>query len=84
MAVDIPGLISIIVFYLLILLVGVFAARKTGLRIRNLSRQDVVLAGRSIGLFVGSFTLTGKECRGLTYNTLYGYLYCDGDDVDPG
>nr|KAG5713909.1 hypothetical protein BaRGS_024536 [Batillaria attramentaria] len=59
MAVSIPGVVSIVVFYLLILLIGVFAARKAGLRTKNLSKQDVILAGRNIGLFVGIFTMTG-------------------------
>ena len=54
-----PGLVSIIVFYLLILVVGIIAARKTGLKMRNLSRQEVMMAGRNIGLFVGLFTITG-------------------------
>ena len=60
MAVNVPGLISIIVFYLLILLVGVIAARKTGLKVRNISREDIILARRDIGFFVGIFTLTGN------------------------
>ena len=59
MAVNVPGLVSIIVFYLLILVVGIIAARKTGLKTRNLSRQEVMMAGRNIGLFVGLFTITG-------------------------
>ena len=59
MAVNVPGLVSIIVFYLLILVVGIIAARKTGLKMRNLSRQEVMMAGRNIGLFVGLFTITG-------------------------
>ena len=59
MGVNVPGLVAIIVFYLLILLVGIFAARKTGLKVRNISRQDVMMAGRNIGLFVGIFTMTG-------------------------
>ncbi|KAK7507872.1 hypothetical protein BaRGS_00000837 [Batillaria attramentaria] len=64
MAVSIPGVVSIVVFYLLILLVGVFAARKTGLKTKNLSRQDVILAGRNIGYFVGIFTITATWVGG--------------------
>nr|KAG5700862.1 hypothetical protein BaRGS_012269 [Batillaria attramentaria] len=54
MAVNVPGLISIIVFYVVILLVGVWAARKSGLRARDLDRQEVMLAGRNIGLCLGA------------------------------
>lgn len=57
--INIGGLVSIILFYLLILLVGIWAGRKkvSG----NDSEEEVMLAGRSIGLFVGIFTMTGKE-----------------------
>ena len=59
------GLAGIVVFYVLILVIGLFAAR-----MRNKKRsgeggdgggeeEEVMLAGRSIGLFVGGFTMTG-------------------------
>jgi high affinity choline transporter 7 len=60
MAVSIPGVIAIAVFYLLILIIGIIAARKSGLKIKGLSRDEVLLAGRNMGLFVGVFTMTGK------------------------
>nr|KAG5713911.1 hypothetical protein BaRGS_024538 [Batillaria attramentaria] len=69
MAVSIPGVVSIVVFYLLILLVGVFAARKTGLKTKNLSRQDVILAGRNIGYFVGGLFFASKM-RSSGFTTL--------------
>ena len=50
------GIISIIVFYLLILLVGIWAARKSK---SGSDSEDVMLAGRNIGLLVGVFTMTG-------------------------
>lgn len=85
MAVNVPGLISIIVFYILILVVGIIAARKTGFKARNLSRQDVMLAGRNIGLFVGLFTITGGTDAALILMMLYtdtdDVVYCT-DDVD--
>ena len=52
----IPGLIGIIVFYLLILVAGILAARKS----KTKDSEDVMLAGRDIGLFVGIFSMTGK------------------------
>lgn len=60
MAVSIAGVISIVVFYLVILVIGLIAARKSGFRARNIDSQDVILAGRNIGLFVGVFTMTGR------------------------
>lgn len=56
MAVNIPGLIAVIVFYILILAVGIWAARKT----KKANNEDLMLAGRDIGAFVGVFTMTGK------------------------
>jgi high affinity choline transporter 7 len=52
---DVSGLIAIIVFYLLILIVGMWAARKS----TGNDTEDVMLAGRNIGVFVGIFTMTG-------------------------
>ncbi|XP_014677036.1 PREDICTED: high-affinity choline transporter 1-like [Priapulus caudatus] len=60
MAVNISGIISVIVFYLLILAVGLWAGRKTKKATTGgTSESDAqLLAGRNIGLFVGSFTMT--------------------------
>lgn len=59
MAIHIPGLIAIIVFYLLILLVGLWAGRKAKQTGEGASSENVMLAGRNIGLLVGVFTMTG-------------------------
>lgn len=56
--INIAGVISIILFYILILGVGIWAARKK--ESGNDSEEEVMLAGRNIGLFVGIFTMTGK------------------------
>lgn len=56
---NIGGIISIILFYLLILAVGIWAGRKK--EEGNDSEEEVMLAGRNIGLFVGIFTMTGKN-----------------------
>jgi high affinity choline transporter 7 len=60
--INIAGIISIVLFYILILAVGIWAARKKKDGID--SEEEVMLAGRSIGLFVGIFTMTG-ECNAL-------------------
>ncbi len=57
----IEGLFAIIVFYLLILGVGIWAARKSRSTGSNPDSEDVMLAGRNIGMLVGVFTMTGKH-----------------------
>lgn len=59
MVVNVPGVISVIVFYVLILAVGVWAGRKRQRNPSDPESEDVMLAGRNIGLFVGIFTMTG-------------------------
>lgn len=57
--INVAGIISIVLFYLLILGVGIWAGLKKGAG--NDSEEEVMLAGRSIGLFVGIFTMTGIQ-----------------------
>lgn len=59
--INIAGVVSISLFYALILGVGIWAGRKK--EEGNDSEEEVMLAGRSIGLFVGIFTMTGKNLR---------------------
>lgn len=56
MAVNVPGLIAVIIFYVLILAIGLWAARKQ----KSASNEDLMLAGRSIGVGLGMFTMTGE------------------------
>ena len=56
MALNVPGLVSVIIFYLLILIIGIIAGRKTA---KTSSRDEIILANRSMGLLVSFFTLTG-------------------------
>ena len=69
MALNVAGLVGIIVFYLLILGIGIWAAwKKKKTRSESSSEEgmpmndeteDVILAGRNLGLFVGAMTMTG-------------------------
>lgn len=58
---DVLGVLAIVVFYLLILLVGLWAGQKH----RKFadcgggSKEEVMLAGRNIGMVLGIFTMTG-------------------------
>ena len=54
MAINVGGLVGMIFFYILILVIGLWAARK-----RKKGEIEAMLAGRRIGLLIGSFTLTG-------------------------
>lgn len=63
LGVNVTGLISIVVFYLAVLVIGLWAGWKQ----RKLTRdqqpdqETVMLAGRNIGLFVGVLTMGGKK-----------------------
>ena len=55
MAVHVIGLYAIAIFYLLMLAVGLWTAYKnTGTK-----SEDFILAGRNIGLLVGTCSMTG-------------------------
>ena len=62
--VNIFGVVAIIVFYLLILVTGLWAARR-----RKKGEEEAMLAGRSIGIFVGTFTMTGNRSSDKLQNT---------------
>ena len=67
MALNIPGVVAVLFFYIIILATGMWAARKARVAERN-SKGDrlevVLLGGRNIGLLVGIFTMTGKLISG--------------------
>lgn len=62
--INVPGILSIIFFYIVIVAVGIWAGRKTGkdqsTDVTVGEQSKIMLAGRNIGLFVGVFTMTGK------------------------
>jgi len=60
MAVNVPGLVSVIIFYLIILGIGIWAAWITKKKNDSQEKSETIMvAGRDIGLIVGSFTMTG-------------------------
>ena len=63
MAVHVIGLIVIIVFYLLILAVGILAAWKCKKTSMTLKSEDLMVAGRDIGLLVGFCSMTGQYLK---------------------
>lgn len=61
MSVFIGGIISIVIFYILILTVGIWAGNKQKSTEKNPDTEEIMLAGRNIGLLVGIFTMTGQN-----------------------
>ncbi|XP_011302945.1 high-affinity choline transporter 1 [Fopius arisanus] len=74
--INVAGVISIGLFYVLILGVGIWAARKK--EAGNDSEEEVMLAGRSIGLFVGIFTMTATWVGGGYINGTAEIIYTKG------
>lgn len=62
MAVNIPGLLMIVVFYAFVLGTGIWASKKSQkLGSSNSGRlENLFLANRSVGFLVGVFTMTGQ------------------------
>lgn len=58
MALNVPGVMAVLIFYVLILATGIWAARKS----RNAGghAEAVLLGDRSISLLVGIFTMSGR------------------------
>ncbi|XP_017774165.1 PREDICTED: high-affinity choline transporter 1 [Nicrophorus vespilloides] len=74
--INVAGVISIILFYILILGVGIWAGRKK--EAGNDSEEEVMLAGRNIGLFVGIFTMTATWVGGGYINGTAEAIYTSG------
>ncbi|XP_076799546.1 high-affinity choline transporter 1-like [Clavelina lepadiformis] len=83
MAVNVPGLIAIIVFYLVILAVGLGAAWYQKRKGVKEDVESIMVAGRDIGVFVGCFTMTATWVGGgyingtaeVVYNPDFGLLW---------
>lgn len=63
MALNIPGVIMVVIFYIMVLGIGMFAAWKSKKESKsNGDRREVLLLGnRNIDWAVGIFTMTGKS-----------------------
>ena len=61
-SINVLGLVSIIVFYLIVLAIGVWAGWNQKRKQTQADDQEtVMLAGRNIGLLVGVMTMGGKS-----------------------
>lgn len=64
----VEGLVAIIVFYLAILFVGIWAAWRTKNTGSDGDRSEaIIVGGRDIGLLVGGFTMTGMFFSRFVY-----------------
>ncbi|KAI5738321.1 hypothetical protein M8J77_005430 [Diaphorina citri] len=72
--VDVYGLAGIIIFYTLVLAIGVWAGTKQ----KNHGEEEVMLAGRNVGLFVGVLTLTATWVGGGYINATAEALFTTG------
>ncbi|CAF3799926.1 unnamed protein product, partial [Rotaria magnacalcarata] len=68
MVVHVGGLVAIIFFYVLILIVGIWAGRKQKSSEKSPDTEEIMLAGRNIGLLVGIFTMTATWVGGAYIN----------------
>ncbi|KAL7668364.1 hypothetical protein ACOME3_009066 [Neoechinorhynchus agilis] len=78
MAVFVWGLVSIAFFYIAVLLVGVWAAKKQTSSRENPDSEEVMVAGRNIGLIVGIFTMTATWVGGGYINGTAEYTFSNG------
>lgn len=79
MTVNIAGIVSVVLFYILILAVGIWAGRKSKkLTGEEGEADEVMLAGRNIGLFVGVFTMTATWVGGGYINGTAESVFKDG------
>ncbi|KAK6486512.1 high-affinity choline transporter 1-like [Huso huso] len=89
MAVNIPGLVSVIVFYILILATGIWASRKAKKEEKKCTgnkSEVAMVGGRNMNLWVGIFTVTATWVGGgyimgtaeLVYDPSKGLLWVHG------
>ncbi|KAJ3591687.1 hypothetical protein NHX12_006819 [Muraenolepis orangiensis] len=76
MAIHAWGLVAIVIFYLLILFVGIWAAWRNKDSGVGADRSEIIMVGgRDIGLFVGGFTMTATWVGGGYINGTAEYVY---------
>lgn len=76
--INVPGLVSIIVFYLIVLFIGIWAGWKQRKSQVTSDQETVMLAGRNIGLFVGVLTMGATWVGGGFINGSAEATYNDG------
>ncbi|NP_001301094.1 high-affinity choline transporter 1-like [Limulus polyphemus] len=78
MAVNILGVVSIGIFYVIILIVGIWASRKKKTSSGQSETEEIMLAGRNIGFLVGVLTMTATWVGGGYINGTAEAMYNNG------
>lgn len=63
MALHVPGLVAVVAFYIVILVIGIWASRKSKKVEKTCggNKSEVtIVGGRNINVLVGVFTMTGR------------------------
>uniref|UniRef100_A0A8C1T314 Solute carrier family 5 member 7 n=1 Tax=Cyprinus carpio TaxID=7962 RepID=A0A8C1T314_CYPCA len=84
MAIHVEGLLAIVIFYMLILVVGIWAAWKnknSGISEGTDRSESIMIGGRDIGLFVGGFTMTATWVGGGYINGTAESVYLPGSGL---
>ncbi|XP_029967701.1 high-affinity choline transporter 1-like [Salarias fasciatus] len=84
MTIHAEGLVAIVLFYVLILFVGIWAAWKnknSGVTEGGDRSESIMVGGRDIGLFVGGFTMTATWVGGGYINGTAEYVYLPGNGL---
>lgn len=74
---NIWGVVSIVVFYILILGIGIWAGQKGKGSDKN-SEDEIILAGRNLGTAVGVFTMTATWVGGGYINGTAEAMFTNG------
>ncbi|XP_013391333.1 high-affinity choline transporter 1 [Lingula anatina] len=78
MALHVWGLVAIIIFYILIFILGIWAARRNKKRGKEEKSEDILLAGRNIGPYLGICTLTATWVDGSMISGVAEGVYTSG------
>ncbi|XP_067673150.1 high-affinity choline transporter 1-like [Haliotis asinina] len=65
MAINVPGIVVVVIFYIVILAIGVYAGRRTK---QTKSADEIFLANRQMGFLVSLFSLTATNVGGAYVN----------------
>lgn len=77
MGVNIPGVIVMVIFYLLVLGTGIWASFKSKRKQKKSAATEMemaLLGNRSINCVVGIFTMTGKDSELPTIHIILGFI----------
>ncbi|ELT96417.1 hypothetical protein CAPTEDRAFT_120487 [Capitella teleta] len=74
------GLVGVIIFYVVILFLGIYASWKSK-SLKSTDSEDLLVAGRSIGIFVGIFTMTSTWVGGGYINGTAEVVFTPGSGL---